>query len=55
MTYNLELLRADVEDEMSKLARLSESFGRIEPMLELTVAEVGDYDRAAIGYYLHNF
>jgi hypothetical protein len=55
MTYNLELLRADVEDEPAKLARISEAFGRIEPMLELKPAEVGDYDRAAIGYYLHNF
>lgn len=55
MTYSLELLRADGEDEPAKLARLSEAFGRIEPMLELRPPEVGDYDRAAIGHYLHNF
>lgn len=55
MKYNLELLKADVEDELRKLERLEEAFSAIAPKLMLASNEVGDYDRGAIGYYLHNF
>jgi hypothetical protein len=55
MKYNLELLKADIEDELRKIARLEESFLRVEPKLDLPAEQVDAYDRGAIGYYLHNF
>jgi len=53
--YNLELLRADIEDELRKIARLEQEFDQAEPKLEFPPGDVGGYDRAAIGYFLHNF
>jgi hypothetical protein len=55
MTYNLELLRADVEDELNKIARLEEEFAKVETMLDASSTTVSFYDRSAIGYILHNF
>jgi hypothetical protein len=55
MKYTLELLKADLTDELAKLERLAQDFSRIDPMLEQSSAEVSSYDRAAIGYYLHSF
>lgn len=55
MAGNLQLLRALIEDELDKLARLESIFERIEPRLDLPPAEVPDYDRGAIGYLLHSF
>ena len=55
MKYNLELLRADIEDELRKIARLERAFGEAELKLALPPEQVGGYDRAAIGYFLHNF
>lgn len=55
MKYSLELLKADVRDELDKIARLEQAFTEAQPKLEMSADEVGVYDRAAIGYFLHNF
>lgn len=55
MKYNLELLKADIEDELGKLALLQEAFAEIEPKQDLPPEQVNAYHRGAIGYYLHNF
>lgn len=55
MKYNLELLKADIQDELAKIERLVQDFGAIAPKLDLPAAQVSRYDRGAIGYYLHNF
>jgi len=55
MKYGLELLKADIEDELRKIARLEQLFAQAEAKLDLIPNEVGAYDRAAIGYFLHNF
>ena len=55
MKYNLELLKADIEDELRKITRLEQAFARVEPTLALPAEQVDGYDRGAIGYYLHNF
>jgi hypothetical protein len=55
MKYNLELLKADVEDELRKIERLEQAFLSVEPKLGLPATQVDGYDRGAIGYYLHNF
>jgi len=55
MTPNLALLKADIRDELDKIVRLSQYFKEIEPRLNEPPERVPFYDRAAIGYYLHNF
>lgn len=55
MKYGLELLKADIEDELRKIGRLERSFTHAESKLDLPAEDVGDYDRAAIGYFLHCF
>lgn len=55
MARTPELLRADVRDELAKIARLELLFASAEPHLDLPAEAVSDYDRGAIGYLLHNF
>lgn len=55
MTPNIALLKADIRDELDKIARLRTEFTKIEAKLEEPPENVPFYDRAAIGYYLHNF
>lgn len=55
MARNLELLRADVRDELARIARLEETFSCAEALLAKPANEVGDYDRGAVGYLLQNF
>ena len=55
MKYNLELLKADIVDELEKLERLEKEFSVVENMLDKPAEEISFYDRAAIGYYLHSF
>ena len=55
MKYNLELLKADVLDELGKIEKLVNDFRPIRDKLNLPENEVPHYDRAAIGYYLHSF
>ncbi len=55
MKYNLELLKADISDELEKLERLKKEFSAVQEILDRSEKEMPFYDRAAIGYYLHNF
>ena len=55
MKYSLELLKADIEDELRKIGRLEQAFAQAQSKLDLPPEDVGGYDRAAIGYFLHNF
>lgn len=55
MKYNLELLKADVLDELEKIEKIVNDFRPIRDKLNLPENEVPPYDRAAIGYYLHSF
>lgn len=55
MKYNVELLKADIADELKKLERLQSEFSAIETMLNRTEDDMPFYDRSAIGYYLHCF
>ncbi len=55
MLYSLELLQADIQDELHKLERLEMEFAvSAEQFLERR-DDVSLYDRSAIGYYLHSF
>ena len=48
MKPNLALLKADIRDELDKIARLSQSFREIEPKLNEPPERVPFYDRAAL-------
>ena len=52
---NVELLKADVRDELRKITQLREDFVSVEPLLAQDPSDVPFYDRAAVGYYLHSF
>ena len=55
MKANLDLLRADIEDELARLAQLEQVFAAVRDKLDLAPEQVSAYDRGAIGYLLHNF
>ena len=55
MAYNIELLRADITDELYKIDFVIEEFKKNQSKIDLTSNEVSYYDRGAIGYILHNF
>jgi hypothetical protein len=55
MKHNVELLKADIQDELEKIAYLKKEFDKISGKIELKAEEIGYYDRGAIGYLLHNF
>ncbi|MBS3934405.1 MAG: hypothetical protein KGZ35_08615 [Truepera sp.] len=54
MKPNVALLKADIRDELDKIARLSQEFQAITPRLNEPPG-VPFYDRAAIGYHRHYF
>ena len=55
MNHNLELLKADIFDELKKLAQINKELEKAADKQELNQEQVPLYDRAAIGYFLHNF
>ena len=55
MGHRIELLRADLEDELEKLAKLEQEFAVAAEKLNLPQEQVPNYDRGAIGYLLHSF
>jgi hypothetical protein len=55
MKYNLELLKADILDEIEKIGFLKLEFSKAIEAVEFKSRPVSFYDRGAIGYLLHNF
>jgi len=55
MKYNVALLEADIRDELENLKLLSLEYGSIEKLMNLSAEEVTFSDKAAAGYFLHNF
>jgi hypothetical protein len=55
MAYNIELLKADISDELQKIDFVISEFKKVQYKIDLPPAEVPNYDRGAIGYLLHNF
>ena len=55
MKYNIELLKADVREELEKLSKLEKEFQGIQEKLSLNEHQVPPYDRGAIGFILHSF
>lgn len=55
MKYSIELLKADIRDELEKLSKLEKEFQAVQEMLGQDENQVPAYDRGAIGYMLHSF
>lgn len=55
MRYHVDLLRADIHDDLDRLARLYQEYAKISGMIDLPPEDVSYYDRGAVGYILHNF
>ena len=55
MKYNVALLEADIRDEIENLKQLSVEYNLVEKLMKFTDEEVTFFDKAATGYFLHNF
>ena len=55
MKHNLEFLKADIQDELNKLEFLKSEFYKVGDQVFKENQQIPYYDRAAVGYYLHNF
>ena len=55
MNQNSELLKADIQDELSKMEKMYSEFQDLKPKLAMNGKQITNFDKAVIGYYLHNF
>jgi hypothetical protein len=55
MAYNIQLLKADIVDELDKISHVVNEFNRVKVKIDLPSDQVPNYDRGAIGYLLHGF
>ncbi|BBO81329.1 antitoxin [Desulfosarcina ovata] len=55
MAYNIQLLKADIADELVKIEMVVKEFNDVKKKIELPPEKVPNYDRGAVGYLLHNF
>lgn len=51
----IALLVADIEDELQKLQRLRAEYDELLTRVDIGAEEASPYDKAAVGFYLHNF
>lgn len=55
MRYNVTLLKADILDELNNLKKLDAEFVAIKNLLNHRKEDIDFFDKAATGYFLHNF
>jgi hypothetical protein len=55
MAYNIQLLKADIADEMNKIRHVVNEFDHVKEKIDLPSDQVPNYDRGAVGYLLHGF
>ena len=55
MAYNIQLLKADIVDELDKISHVVKEFNHVKAKIDLPSQQVPNYDRGAIGYLLHGF
>lgn len=55
MRHDIELLKADVEDELAKISRLDREFEKLERVLDKSEEEITFQEKSALGYLLHSF
>ncbi|MFP4429521.1 MAG: antitoxin [Desulfovermiculus sp.] len=55
MKHSINLLRADIEEELSKMRKVVEEFEPFVPKLDMSGEQVSSYDTMVVGYLLHSF
>ncbi len=55
MQYHIELLKADILEELHHIRRLEKEFSLSADKLDKSPGEMPFFDRAAIGYFFHSF
>ncbi len=55
MKHNIELLKADLSDELKKIDKMTAEFAEHSDKLSLKAEEISNYDKGAVGFYIHNF
>jgi hypothetical protein len=55
MAHNVQLLKADITDELEKIELVVKEFNKVRNKVDLPPDQVSYYDRGAVGYLLHNF
>jgi len=55
MNPKIEILKADIYDELAKIEKIYGEFQDLKPKLKLNNKQITNFDKAGIGYYLHNF
>jgi len=55
MRYDTSLLKADIKDELAKIAMIVAEYKKHETTVAFPSEKVSFYHRGAIGYILHNF
>ena len=55
MRAEVELLKADIRGEMDKISKVYKEFIPLKQQLDRKRDEINNYDKAALGYLIHNF
>jgi hypothetical protein len=55
MKHSINLLRADIQEELSKMCKVLEEFQPFIPKLDMSGEQVSNYDTMIVGYLLHSF
>ncbi|MGM0539978.1 MAG: antitoxin [Thermodesulfobacteriota bacterium] len=55
MKHSINLLRADINEELSKMHKVVEEFQPFVSKLDMSSEQVSSYDTMVIGYLLHSF
>ena len=55
MKHELALLKADIQEELSKLDRVFEEFRPFLSKLDCNDTEISNYDKMVVSYLLHSF
>lgn len=55
MKHELALLKADIQEELSKLKKVFDEFRPFQVKLDCWDDEVSNYDKMVVGYLLHSF
>ena len=55
MRAELEILKADIKDELSKLQKVYDQFITMKEKVGLDEDRISENDKIVIGYLLHNF
>ena len=55
MKHSINLLIADIEEELFRMSKVIEEFQPFVPKLDMSSAQISNYDTMIVGYLLHSF